>query len=82
MSEKSIEQIYKDVFDMIGAILNKKSEATIIKAFNDQLIKTGKFPPRLLDNLKEIVATKKDVEKLKYIFRNVDSVSASSVRIS
>lgn len=64
VQEKSIEEIYKDVFGMVGSLLKKNSEATIIKEFNDQLIKTGKFPPRFLENLKTIAKTKNVVEKV------------------
>jgi len=65
VQEKSMEETYKDVFGMLGALLNKKSEPAILKAFNDNLIKKGKFPPRFLDNLKIIAKTKKEVEKTK-----------------
>jgi len=65
IQEKSIEQIHKDVFGMIGSLLKKKSEAAIIKAFDEELIQEGRFPPRFLDSLKLISKTKKDVEKAK-----------------
>ena len=63
--EKSMEETYKDVFGMLGALLNKKSEATILKEFENKFIKKGKFPPRFLQNLKTIAKTKKEVEKAK-----------------
>jgi len=65
VQEKSIEEIYKDTFKMLGNLLNKKSEESIIKEFNDKLIKNGKFPPRFLDNLKLIAKTKKEISKSK-----------------
>lgn len=65
IQEKSIEQIYKDVFGMIGNLLKKKSEATILKEFNKKIIKEGKFPPRFLTNLKFIAKTKRDITKTK-----------------
>ncbi|MDH3347211.1 MAG: nucleotidyltransferase domain-containing protein [Desulfobulbaceae bacterium] len=61
VQEKSIEQIYNDVFGMLGSLLKKKSEAEIIKEFDEKIIKEGKFPPRFLENLKLISKTKKDV---------------------
>lgn len=63
VQEKSMEDTYKDVFGMLGSFLNKKSEATIIKEFNEKLIKQGKFPPRFLNNLKFIAKTKKETAK-------------------
>ena len=61
--EKSIEQIYNDVFGMLGSLLKKDNEAAILREFDNQMIKTGKFPPRFLSNLKKISKVKKDVEK-------------------
>ncbi|NPE26658.1 nucleotidyltransferase domain-containing protein [Methanococcoides sp. SA1] len=65
IQEKSIDQIYKDVFGMIGNLLKKKSEATILKEFDSKIIKEGKFPPRFLTNLKFIAKTKRDIEKIR-----------------
>ncbi len=65
IQEKSIEQIYNDVFGMLGSLLKKKSEEEILKEFNRKLVQEGRFPPRFLDSLKLIAKTKKDVEKTK-----------------
>ena len=65
VQEKSIEQIYKDVFGMLGALLKKKSEAAILKEFDEKIIKEGRFPPRFLTNLKQISKTKTAVAKAK-----------------
>ncbi|MCK4650164.1 nucleotidyltransferase domain-containing protein [Candidatus Pacearchaeota archaeon] len=70
IQEKSIEQIYSDVFGMIGSLLKKKSEATILKEFDNQMIKEGKFPPRFLTNLKLIAKTKRDITKTKSETKN------------
>jgi predicted nucleotidyltransferase len=65
IQEKSIEQIYKDVFGMLGSLLKKNSEATILKAFEEKIIQEERFPPSFLDSLKLISKTKRDVEKAK-----------------
>jgi predicted nucleotidyltransferase len=65
VQEKSIEQIYDDVFGMLGALLKKKSEATILKEFDEKIIQEGRFPPRFLINLKQISKTKTAVAKAK-----------------
>jgi hypothetical protein len=70
IQEKSIEEIYKDVFGMIGSLLKKKSEAAILKEFDETLIKEGKFPPRFLENLKTIAKTKREVVKVKQATTN------------
>jgi len=65
IQEKSIDQIYDNIFGMIGSLLKKKSEATIIKEFDNKIIKEGKFPPRFLSNLKFIAKTKQNIAKTK-----------------
>lgn len=65
IQEKSIEQIYNDVFGMLGSLLKKKTEASILKEFNEKIIQEGRFPPRFLDNLKLISKTKQNVVKTK-----------------
>ncbi|GAJ08997.1 unnamed protein product, partial [marine sediment metagenome] len=63
VQEKSIEEVYADVFGMLEALLKKKTEAGIIKEFDEMLIQQGKFPARFLQGLKFIAKVKKDVEK-------------------
>lgn len=63
IQEKSIKQIYNDVFGMLGSLLKKKSEALILKEFDEKIIQKGRLPPRFLDNLKLISKTKRDIAK-------------------
>jgi predicted nucleotidyltransferase len=65
VQEKSIEETYKDVFGMLGAMLKKKNESAILSEFNNKFIKEGKFPHKFLENLKFIARVKKDVAKPK-----------------
>ncbi|MDO8517249.1 MAG: nucleotidyltransferase domain-containing protein [Nanoarchaeota archaeon] len=63
VQEKSIQQVYEDVFGMLESILKKKNENAIINEFNEQFIKPGKFPKRFLEGLKFIARVKKEFEK-------------------
>lgn len=63
MQDKSIQQVYNDVFGMIGSLLNKRGEAVLLKAFDEEFIKCGKMPQRFLDSLKLIAKTKKEFEE-------------------
>lgn len=63
VQEKSIEQVYKDVFGMLEAMLKKKDEKEIIRTFEEQLVKSGRFPQRFVDGLKFIAKTKLEFEK-------------------
>jgi predicted nucleotidyltransferase len=61
VQEKSIEKVYEDVFGMVGALLNKKQEKEILSEFEKQMIKTGKFPRKFLENLEFIARVKKEI---------------------
>jgi hypothetical protein len=61
VQENSIKKVYEDAFGMVGAILNKKEEKEILIEFEKQMIKTGKFPKKFLENLKFIAKVRKEV---------------------
>ncbi len=61
MQEKGIQDVYENLFGMIGALVNKKEEAAIIRAFDSEYIKKGNFPKRYLENVKYVAKVKKDV---------------------
>lgn len=53
--EKTIEQVYSDVFGLLKAIFGNQSQAKIIESFEKQLVKTGKMPKNHLKILKNII---------------------------
>ncbi|MBU2562173.1 MAG: nucleotidyltransferase domain-containing protein [Nanoarchaeota archaeon] len=61
--EKTIEQIYKDVFDLLKTILGKKSQDKIIKDFEKELVKTGKFTQQHLRILNDIIKARAEFKK-------------------
>ncbi len=79
IQEKSIEEIYKNTFGMIGNLVGKKSESAILKAYEEDLVKTGKLPPRFLDNLKLIAKTRANVAKTNKT-KNKDNLTAKQTR--
>lgn len=71
--EKTIEQIHKDIFELLKTILGNKSQTTLIEEFEKKLIKTGKLPRnarRILDN---IVSARKEFKKGKSNSHKVDT---------
>ncbi len=59
--EKSIEKVYEDVYGMVGALVEKKQEREILSEFEKQMIKTGKFPKKFLENLEFIARVRREV---------------------
>lgn len=68
VQEKSIEEIYKNVFEMLENVVGKKTESAIIKEFNESFVVNGKLPPKFLENLKYIAKVRKNmIEKKKSV---------------
>jgi len=71
--EKTIEQIYKDVFDLLESITGKKSQIAVIKSFEEDFVKQSKFTPQNLRILNNIVSARNDFKKGKLNAHKVDN---------
>lgn len=71
--EKTIEQIYKDVFELLKTILGKKSQSALIEDFEKSLVKKGKLPAASIRTLNKIVEARKEFKKGKSSIHKVDS---------
>ena len=72
-SEKTIEQIYKDVFALLGQLTAQKNQAAIIEYFEKKFVKLGKFAHQHLRILNDIVKARADFKKGKLDSHKVDS---------
>ncbi|MEK6741802.1 MAG: nucleotidyltransferase domain-containing protein [Nanoarchaeota archaeon] len=70
--EQTIEQIYKDVFTLLEAILGKKPQTQTISEFESNLVKKGKFTYQHLRILNEIVSARAEFKKGKLNAQKVD----------
>ncbi len=70
--ERTIEQIYKDIFSLLEKTLGKNSQEKMIKAFEKELIKTGKLPQQSLRTLKNVVDTRAEFKKGKSNSHKID----------
>jgi uncharacterized protein (UPF0332 family)/predicted nucleotidyltransferase len=70
--EKTIEQIYKDVFALLKAMLGNKSQEAIISEFENQFVKKAKFAPQHLRILKDIVSARAEFKKGKSNSHKID----------
>ena len=71
-NEKTIEQIYKDIFELLKSIVGKKSQAEIISSFEKEFVKKGKFAPQDLRILKNIIAAREEFKKGKSNSQKID----------
>jgi hypothetical protein len=72
--EKTIDEIYSNVFNMLKEIFGKKSESILISEFEKNFIRRGKLPESYLRILKDLVKAKKDFKKGKLDKREVENV--------
>jgi predicted nucleotidyltransferase len=70
--EKTIEQIYKDVFELLKILVGKKSQEKTIEDFEKQFVKKGKFSPQDSRILKNIIGARKEFKKGKLNSHKVD----------
>lgn len=70
--EKTIEQIYKDIFELLKNMFGNKSQDAIISEFETQLVKKSKFAPQHLRILKDIVHARAEFKKGKLDKHKVD----------
>jgi predicted nucleotidyltransferase/uncharacterized protein (UPF0332 family) len=71
--EKTMEEIYKDVFNLLKAMFGNKSQTAIIDEFEIQLVKKAKFAPHHLRILKDIVHAREEFKKGKSDSHKVDT---------
>jgi len=59
MNEKTFEEIYKNVFDLLKNLFGSGSESALIGKYEKEIIKKAKGNPRFLHTLNELVEMKK-----------------------
>jgi len=70
--EKTIEQIYEDVFNLLETILGKNSREKMVHEFENELIKKGKLPEQSLRILNEIIDARAEFKKGKSNAHKID----------
>ena len=70
--EKTIEQIYKDAFELLKIMLGRKSKDTLVLDFENKFVKKGLFSPQHLRVLKKIIGARADFKKGKLNSHKVD----------
>lgn len=77
-NERTIEQIYGDVFDLLKRVIGNKSESKIIEDFEKNFVKRGIFTSNNLRVLKSIVEARKEFKKGKGNSKQIDDARKNS----
>jgi len=70
--EKTIEQVYEDVFSLLETILGKNSKEKMVHEFENELVKKGKLPEQSLRILNEIISARAEFKKGKSNAHKID----------
>jgi len=70
--EKTIEQIYTDVFQLLSGIFGKKPETQIVGLFDKEFIKKGKLPGNYIYILRDIIKAREMFKKGKLAKHEVE----------
>ncbi len=80
--ERTIEQVYKDVFKILEGLFGKKPEASLVKEFEKELVNKGRTEPRFLHVLNELVDCKKKYKtKKKPTKHEIEEVRKNSTQL-
>jgi predicted nucleotidyltransferase len=76
--QKTIEQIYQDVFALLKSMFGNKSQDVLIEEFEKQFVKKAKFAPQHLRILRDIVHARAEFKKGKLDVHKVDDARKSA----
>ncbi|MFH1801467.1 MAG: nucleotidyltransferase domain-containing protein [archaeon] len=62
-NERTIEQIYKDIFDLLKSIVGSKTQEKILQEFEKDFVKKGKFTQQHLRILRSIINARAEFKK-------------------
>ncbi len=62
-NEKTIEQIYNDVLELLKQVTGKKSQTAIVESFDKDFVKQAKFTSQHLRILKDVIKARTEFKK-------------------
>lgn len=77
--EKTIIQIYDDVFHLLTTLIGKKPQAKILEDFEKIYVKKGKFTNQHLRIIKDVITAKAEFKKGKMNAHKVDEARKNAV---
>ncbi len=72
-NEKTIEQIYNDIFNLLKAIFGNKPEKVLITSFEKEFVSKGKFPENYLKILYDLVSARKKFKEGKLAKHEIEN---------
>lgn len=79
--EKTLEDIYKQIFEMLRGIFGNKTEEKLVEEFEKEFVKKGSLPSPYLRMLKNIVKAKKEFKKGKLRRNEIEETRKNAVTL-
>lgn len=79
--EKTVEQIYKDVFQLLQGVFGKKSEQGLVESFDKEFVKKGKLPENYLTILKDTVKAREQFKKGKLARHEIEEARKNASQL-
>jgi len=81
VQQKTIDQIYEDVFNLLKITTKKKAQAAIVESFEKDFIKKGKFQEQDLKAIKKLIEAKAEGKKGKLTLHKSDEARKASTML-
>jgi len=81
MQEKSIDELYEQVFSLLKTFFGNKSEKVLVKVFEEQMIRKGKVQSRFRKSLNELIKSKDKIKSGKLDYKESDSIKKDAIEL-
>lgn len=79
MSEKSAEEIYGNVFNLLKTFFGNLPQAKLVKEFDAKMVKKGKIQPKFTGILKDLLSMRKEIKSGKLNPKEVERVKRDAL---
>ena len=81
MQEKTAEEIYEGVFNLLRTFFGKKPQHELLKSFEKELVRKGKVQQRFSHVLGDIIKSKQKIKSGKLNQKEVDSLKKDAIEL-
>ena len=81
MNQKSVDDLYNNVFKLLSTFFGNRKENELIKEFESKMVKKGKISPRFFKILNELINAKAKIKSGKLDAMQVDNVKKDAIEL-
>lgn len=81
MSEKSLDELFEEAFNLLKTFFGNKSQKELINDFEKKMVKKGKIVSRHLKNLKDLANIKKKIKEGKLDTKQAENIKKDAIEL-